>query len=55
MMSFGRRKREYGFSLVELMASSAIVGILAAVALPAFEKYIRRTRITKGLMVLRAI
>jgi len=43
--------REYqsGFTLIELMITVAIVAILAAVALPAYQNYMVRSRISEGL------
>ena len=42
------KKREKGFTLIELMIVVAIMGILAAVAIPAFIRYIQRAKTSEA-------
>jgi type IV pilus assembly protein PilA len=49
------KRAQQGFTLIELMIVVAIIGILAAVALPAYQDYTVRARMSEVILAMSAV
>ncbi|GIA98100.1 TPA: prepilin-type N-terminal cleavage/methylation domain-containing protein [Vibrio cholerae] len=50
-----KNKQQQGFTLIELMIVVAIIGVLAAIAVPAYKSYVTKSELATGAATLRSL
>ncbi|HHF3231046.1 TPA: type IV pilin protein [Vibrio diabolicus] len=54
-MKNSKQKKQQGFTLIELMIVVAVIGVLATIALPQYQNYVKKSEASSGLATLRAL
>ncbi|KQA26894.1 fimbrial protein [Vibrio metoecus] len=54
-MNAYKNKQQKGFTLIELMIVVAVIGVLAAIAVPQYQKYVEKSEAASGLATLRSL
>ncbi|EKO3369495.1 prepilin-type N-terminal cleavage/methylation domain-containing protein [Vibrio fluvialis] len=54
-MNANQRKQQQGFTLIELMIVVAIIGVLSAIAVPAYKDYVTKSELASGVATLKSL
>ncbi len=50
-----KQKKQQGFTLIELMIVVAIIGVLSAIAVPAYKDYVTKSEVASGVATLKSL
>ncbi|MBY7983973.1 pilin [Vibrio fluvialis] len=54
-MNANQRKQQQGFTLIELMIVVAIIGVLSAIAVPAYKDYVTKSELASGFATIKSV
>ncbi|BDR12495.1 pilin [Vibrio sp. STUT-A11] len=54
-MKSNKHKKQQGFTLIELMIVVAVIGVLAAIAIPQYQNYVAKSELGAGLATITSI
>ncbi|APX05166.1 prepilin-type N-terminal cleavage/methylation domain-containing protein [Vibrio campbellii] len=54
-MKTNKQKKQQGFTLIELMIVVAIIGVLSAIAVPAYKNYVTKSEVASAVASLKSV